>query len=228
MLNAATRSATAANTSRTVSKKPMKASSTSARCSAVSCRAGDRSDPGGQGRLQLAHQLGLADARLGPTTMLVTCPGGRRCSAVSNVKKVVPADAVHVPNVAMPTTVTFTGRGTTRSWCAHVEVTGVAAPRLITTSSVRGARAPRPSDGLSAVVDPVLAARASAVRCRRCVAVGAPICTSPSTTARSSRHRRAAATSSSTDAGIAPRWVSPSAVMRCSLRTARRCPRSRR
>ena len=79
MLNAATRRATAANTSSTVSKKPMKALSTSAFCSAVSCAPVIAVAPAGERGLELPHQFGLRHARLGADEHaghVVTCRGG--------------------------------------------------------------------------------------------------------------------------------------------------------
>ncbi len=116
MLNAATRSATAANTTSTVSNKAMNELSTSARCSAVSCAPVIAVAPAGRAgcNCRTSADCETPGSAATSTPVMSSRPPSRSCcaSAVVNAAKVVPAMLSDVPNVAMPTTVILTGWGT--------------------------------------------------------------------------------------------------------------------
>ena len=156
MLNAATRSATPANTRSTVWKKPRNALSTSSRCSAVSWRPVIAGDVGRERGPQSRAPSRLVDAVGAATSTPVSAPGRPRsrccASAVVNAVNVVPAMLSAVPKVAMPTTVTGTGCGTSTvvrlpTWSAPSS----AAARSMTTSPAPvGARPATIRHGFSA------------------------------------------------------------------------------
>ena len=132
-----------------------------------------------------------------------------------------------LPNLAMPTTVDLHRlRHQHGGGAADVEVTGVGRRAVDHDLAGRGRRAA--VDHLPRVErrggHPVRAARRRAVAADA-VAVGADdLHAALRRAARSRRRRRPLRPATPTDAGIAPCSVSPSAVMRCSLRTSAAVP----
>ena len=225
MLNAATRSATPANTRSTVWKKPTNALSTSSRCSAVSWCPVIAVTSGGSDARRRATRADWSTPSAPCTSTPVSAPGRPRsrccASAVVNAVNVVPAMLSAVPKVAMPTTVTGTrcGRSTLVRLPTCSPPSSAAARSMTTSPAPAGARPATIRHGLRPAgvtqLDPVVGGPLPPMR-----SPSAPrSCAWPSTRGAVARTPSTRATAPTSDSGMLPWAVTPSAVMRWLLRT---------